>query len=83
MAKQCAICGKQLKCLNSKYDLKDKKKLCTDYASKFGFTKFYFKELNAAHEMTPSQIKKFITNGISMDPKQYLNNIKQNRTVDS
>lgn len=83
MAKQCVICGKQLKCLNDKYDLKDKTKLCTDCASKFGVTKFYFKELNAAHEMTPSQIKEFITNGISMDPKRYLNNIKQNRTVDS
>lgn len=33
--------------------------------------------------MTTSQIKEFITNGISMDPKRYLNNIKQNRTVDS
>ncbi|RHW46065.1 hypothetical protein DS832_06860 [Bombilactobacillus bombi] len=76
MSKQCAVCGKQLKLLDSKYDLKDKTKLCTDCASKFGFTKFSFKELSAAREMTSEQVQVFIKDNLSIDPKQYLKEVK-------
>ncbi len=76
--KQCAICGKQFKFMDNKYNLQNNEKMCGDCAKKIGFKHMSIKELSAAQLMTSNQVKEFIYNKQIIDPKIFIKDNKSN-----
>lgn len=77
--KHCAICGKQFKFMDNKYNLQNSEKMCGDCAKKIGFKHMSIREQSAAELMTSSQIQQFIGQNVIVDPKQFIKDSKPDK----